>query len=237
MLDHAATLLDDAAILVDARRYERAEFLIATAQEEMGKAYMLIDMARVDLANRQETLHRLCRAFYDHVTKHVYFDLSAHEYAGIWELAHVKDAYRIGMRRWWRAAPESGEPDMPHDTHFLREANLYVDFDSFSGTWAVPHLPSKAMLFESTLPTPLDDARKALAKLQATRTQRLFSAESLRTFNEHMKKLFIANQTATADLLALYQETGAALESALGLAASSFDKSELRNWPLYWITD
>ena len=44
MLDNAKTLLDDAAVFVDAKRFARAQFLIATAEEEMGKVYILLDM-------------------------------------------------------------------------------------------------------------------------------------------------------------------------------------------------
>lgn len=100
ILSNAAALLDEAAMLSAAQRYERAEFLLATAQEEMGKAYILADMCRVDLVKREDVLRRLCRAFYEHVLKNVYFDLSAHRYPGIWELEHVQHYFRIGVRKW-----------------------------------------------------------------------------------------------------------------------------------------
>jgi hypothetical protein len=57
-LDNADALLEDASVLTEAKRYERAEFLIATAQEEMGKAYILLDMCRVDLARHQHVLRK-----------------------------------------------------------------------------------------------------------------------------------------------------------------------------------
>lgn len=112
MLHNAEALLDDAAVLTDAKRYERAEFLIATAQEEMGKAYILLDMCRVDLARRQHVLGHLCRSFYSHVLKHVYFDLSANDYAGVWELPQVQHYFRVSAQEWWPSELESGEPDM-----------------------------------------------------------------------------------------------------------------------------
>lgn len=235
ILKHASALLDEAGILAAARRYERAEFLIATAQEEMGKAYILADMCRVDLAKWEDVLRRLCGGFYDHVLKNVYFDLCAHRYPGIWELEHVQRCFRIGVQKWWPAPAESGEPDMPHDTYFLREANLYVDFDAFSGTWTVPHLPSKSMLFESPFVSPLTDARAALQKLQATHELGLFGANALRTFNQRLKTLSINEQTPTKELMALYDQVGKDLETTVGVAPSAFMDSELRKWPMYWI--
>ena len=59
ILDNAQMLIDDATVLVEAKRFERASFLIATAEEEMGKVYILLDMCRVDLARRQDVLHHL----------------------------------------------------------------------------------------------------------------------------------------------------------------------------------
>lgn len=52
-LDNAEALLNDAAVLVHAKRNARAQFLVATANEEMGKVYILLDMCRVDLARHQ----------------------------------------------------------------------------------------------------------------------------------------------------------------------------------------
>ena len=63
IIDHASALLDDAAVLAAAKRYERAEFLLATAQEEIGKLYILLDMCRVDFAKGQAVLRYLCSAF------------------------------------------------------------------------------------------------------------------------------------------------------------------------------
>ena len=237
ILDNATILLDDAGILVDAKRYERAEFLIATAQEEMGKAYILLDMCRVDLARRQDVLRRLCRAFYSHVLKHVYFDLSAHDYAGIWELPQVQHYFRIQAQEWWPGSMEDGEPDMPHDTFFLREANLYVDVDPYAGVWMVPRLPSKSMMFEEVfIGSPLDDARAALQKLRATHELGLFRGDALQTFNERMKTLSVTERTPMDDLTALYQRVGEDLEVGLGVSSSAFEESELHNWPMYWVT-
>ena len=237
ILDNAATLLDEAGLLAEAKRYERAEFLIATAQEEMGKAYILLDMCRVDLARRQDVLRRLCRAFYSHILKHVYFDLSAHDYPGIWELPQVQHYFRVMAQEWWPGSIEDGEPDMPHDTFFLREANLYVDVDPYARKWMVPPLPAKLMMFEAVfMGSPLDHARAALQKLRATQERGLFRGDALQTFNRRMKSLSVSERTPTDDLRALYQLAGEDLETAIGVPLSAFKESELQHWPMYWVT-
>jgi AbiV family abortive infection protein len=234
IIEHAETLLDDAAILLSAKRYARADFLLATASEEMGKAYILLDMCRVDF-KRQDVLHRLCRWFYNHIYKHVYFDLSARDYPGIWQLDQVEDYFRESAREWWPGSIEDGEPDMPHDTYFLREANLYVDLDSYSGSWIVPSHSAKATLFEFSLFTPLKDARAALTRLKETQQRGLFGNEALRLFNKRMKKLRITRQTAMQDLTESFGAAGKDLEKALGVSFTVFTGSELRRWPMYWI--
>ena len=223
-------------MLADARHYERAEFLTATATEEMGKAYILVDMCRVDFKKRSETVRYLCRAFYDHVRKHVYFDLCANRYPGIWELEQVRDAFLVGVREWWPGSLEDGEPDMPHETYFLREANLYVDFDEFSGSWSIPSYPAKSVFFESPFSSPLDDAVAALKGLQFTQNLGLFHAEALATLNRRMKRVRVTESMATEDLAMIYAEVALDLQGRLGVAPSDFEKSQLRTWPLYWIT-
>lgn len=235
MLDNAAGLLEDASVLADAKRYERAEFLIATAQEEMGKAYILLDMCRIDLA-RRHVLRHLCSSFYSHVIKHVYFELSGNKYAVIWELPEVQHHFRISAREWWPSSPESGEPDMPHDTFFLREANLYVDVDSYAGVWMVPRFPSKALMFEMPfLGTPIEDAQQALGKLRAAQESRLLSPEALHVFNGAMKGLVVSEQTSLEQLRDAYERAGTELEARLGIPPETLKESTLHNWPMYWI--
>ncbi len=97
VIDNVDGLLEDASILVDSKRYDRAEFLYSTAQEEMGKAYILLDMCRVDLA-RQDVLRRLCGSFYSHVLKRVYFDLSGSKYDGISTLPEVQHFFKMAAK-------------------------------------------------------------------------------------------------------------------------------------------
>lgn len=235
IIRNAHELLNDADLLAKARRYERAEFLCATAQEEMGKAYMLVDMCRVDFEKRQDVLRRLCKAFYSHVLKHVYFDLSANEFPGIWELQQLDHYFRVSAKEWWPGSFEDGEPDLAHDTYFLREANLYVDYDSYANAWSVPGEPSKALLFEIPLPTPLQDTQAALERMRATHESKLFDATTLKVFNRRMGTLSITSRTLAEDLAATSQKCAEDIEKAWGISASDFLASQLCRWPMYWI--
>ena len=147
ILGNVQRLIGDATVLVEAKRFGRASFLITTAEEEMGKIYILLDMCRVDIARRQDVLRHLCVCFYNHIIKHVYLDLSVNEYAGIRELSEVKHYFRVGAQKWWPSDPESGEPDMPHDMYLRGEANLYVDVDSYADIWTTPGNPAMNMRF------------------------------------------------------------------------------------------
>lgn len=236
-LDNAEALLNDAAVLVDAKRNARAHFLVATANEEMGKVYILLDMCRVDLARHQHVLRHLCRSFYSHVLKYVYLDLSAKRYLGIRNLSDVKSHFHVMAQKWWPGSPESGEPDMPHDTVFLREGNLYVDVDAYSNTWTSANFAGVLTgLSDDFVPDLLQAAYKTLEKLRATQKLGLFAPGALRIFNRVTKELLVSKQTTMEKLHDVYKRTGRDLETSLGVSLQDFGKSELHNWPLYWIS-
>lgn len=235
ILENAGPLLEDAELLADSKRYGRAEFLTATAREEMGKLYILVDMCRLDFVRHESILRALCKAFYKHEVKHAYFDLSAERYAGIRSLPAVKNAFQNETQLWWLGSYEDGEPDMPHDVYFYREANLYVDFDGYAEKWLVPNMPGKALFFEesSFLGTPVSKALKALEKLKNTRGIGLFEPEKLRVLNSHFSRQLIDEETDLSDLVFLYKAVGADLERSWGISFAQFEESEVHNWPLY----
>ena len=236
MLDNAKTLLDDAAVFVDAKRFARAQFLIATAEEEMGKVYILLDMCRVDPARSQNRLRHLCRSFYSHVIKHVYLDLSTNEYPGIRNLSELQSFFHVCAKEWWPSDPESGEPDMPHDTYFLREANLYVDVDSHANIWTSANFAKVlTSLSESFILDLLQEACGTLTKLRATQNLGLFAPQALRVFNGITISLLVDEQTTIEELIVVYERAGRKLKTSLGVPLEDFRESELHNWPLYWI--
>ena len=83
IVDNVALLVADAELLAESHRYARADFVAAAAREELGKLHLLLDMCRLDLARHENYLKRLCWGFYDHITKHAYFEYCTRTHAGI----------------------------------------------------------------------------------------------------------------------------------------------------------
>jgi hypothetical protein len=75
---NAARLIKDVELLVSAERYASASFLLATADEEIAKFYILADMCRLDFSRHQSILKRLCQAFYSPCFSHPTRGYSAH---------------------------------------------------------------------------------------------------------------------------------------------------------------
>ncbi len=134
ILDHVPSLLSDADLLFDNERYAIARFVVATADEELGKLHILIDAARLGASHRN-TVMQLNDAFYSHVAKYAYSevwrarkDLERGTFLG------VEQRMDINLVKQWPGSPESGEPDTPHDTYIHREMKLYVDYQEYSGS-------------------------------------------------------------------------------------------------------
>ncbi len=232
IVENAEMLLDDAVALADARRFESADFMVATAREEMAKIYILVDMCRLDFAKHEGELQRLCRAFYNHVVKHAYYELNAKSWPGIQEAAEFKSAFEHETQKWFPGAPYD-EPDMPPVTYFSRESNLYVDWDDNASEWSNPRSPAKGYFFGCNWLSPLSDARKALDKLKGSRDCRLFEADRLCVLHSHFSAEFFDDKATTDRLLKLYQSVGAEIERRWGLPLAEFVRSEVHNWPLY----
>lgn len=75
VISNSVRLLEDVEILLNSERFASAGFLLATADEEMAKAYILLDMCRLDFYKHENTLKHLCRAFYEHVAKFAYNEI------------------------------------------------------------------------------------------------------------------------------------------------------------------
>ncbi len=82
---------------------DTADFVAAAAREEMGKLHLLLDMCRLDFARHKNYLKRLCWAFYDHITKHAYFDYCTRSYAGIQTMSDLGHHFNLTRQQWWPA--------------------------------------------------------------------------------------------------------------------------------------
>lgn len=230
---NANWLLEDAKLLADAERYARAGFLVATADEEIAKSYIILDACRLDFALHEGPLRRLCHAFYDHIEKHAYNKVVRFNH--FHDMHHVREFFYIELRRWWPSGDiESGEPDMPHETYFARQANLYVDFSDYDQAWLVPRPDTRGYAFERILgPDALSASQQALNRLLSTRDEGLYKPEVLSILNEIFKKHYVTERTPNDQLFRLYEMVAEKTENVFGIPRNKFKDLALMQWPLY----
>lgn len=227
-------LLDDASLLVESERFASASFLLATANEEMAKSYILLDACRLDFSQYQSVLKKLCWAFYDHVAKYAYMEII--NFSRFHDMAHVKEMWAAKVTRWWPATddPECGEPDMPHETHFTREIPLYIDFIDYDQYWFVPDDNLQKYIFEdNTGGRALSKAKEDFGRLMTTAESGLFRSECLSDLNEIFSCHYLTDKTPTETVFKLYEKAAQLIEHRQGIAKDKFFESALHVWPLY----
>ena len=86
------------------------------------------------------------------------------------ELDRIKSFFQNDLQRWWPSTDyEAGEPDMPHDTYFTRESNLYADFSDYGQAWVYAQPDSRGFAFDQILGRDqLGETTKVLERLTAT---------------------------------------------------------------------
>lgn len=236
IVDNVALLVADAELLAASDRYARADFVAAAAREEIGKFYLLLDMCRLDLTRHENYLKRLCWGFYDHITKHAYFEYCTRTYAGIQTMSDLGHYFNLARQQWWPAGPEDGEPDMPNDVYFLREANLYVGYDDYAEEWVYPDESQGRINYDpalSFLGTPIAETREVFDRLTNEREWGLFRPESLGAVNARFKRRFFNKEAPTDELIAMHRLVADDLAKSLGTTEDAYLQSALATWPLY----
>lgn len=229
---NAELLLDDAKLLLDSKKYSRAHFLISTADEEMAKAYIILDACRLRFDAHEHCLKKLSQAFYRHVEKHAYNKIYRSD---IRDMPHAKDIFYDELKLWWPSSDiESGEPDMPHVTRFNRDLNLYADFIDYDQNWWIPTDSTKVPIFEwSPEYNPFSTAQNALSKLIYTQNLGLYSPVVLKIINDIFKKHLITEKTTNDQLFKLHDDVAEKVGNLLGISHNKLKKSILIGWPLY----
>jgi AbiV family abortive infection protein len=236
IVENAEHLLDDAQVLFDSERFSRAFFLIATADEELAKSYILLEACRLDFNRHTGLLRRLCKAFYRHVEKYAYNQVFRDD---IRDMAHAKEVFRTELQRWWPSTSyDSGEPDLPHYTYFTRDTNLYVDFIDYDQQWWIPSDTHARLSFsmlgdQITEPNPLSESQDALSKIKATHENGLFQPRVLGIINNIFRNCYIDENTSNETLYGLYDTVAVTIQNEIGITYEDFDKSALKGWPLY----
>ena len=234
-LENATRLMEDMMVLMKEERFPTAKFLLTTTNEEMAKTYILLDACRLDLSRHTSTLRRLCWAFYDHIAKYAYNEIINRSDI-IRDMQQIKVFWEAETTKWWPSSgPESGEPDMPHETYFSREMPLYVDFIEYDQKW---HKPENVItgISLSLEKMRLKDTNEGLERLRQTFESGLYNPESLIILNNNFKKHYITEKTSSEEIQRLYVKTAQQVEQKLSIKKEMFFESALHEWPLYYFT-
>jgi len=234
-LENATRLMEDMMVLMKAERFPTAKFLLTTTNEEMAKSYILLDACRLDLSRDTSTLQSLCRAFYDHVTKYAYNEI-INSHTHVRSMEQIKIFWEAETTKWWPSSgPESGGPDMPHETYFSREMPLYVDFIEYDQKW---HKPENAITGMSLTLEKMrfKETQEGLKRLQQTFESGLYNPESLTILNNNFKKHYVTEKTPSEEIQRLYEKTAQQMEQELSIKKETFFESALHEWPLYYFT-
>lgn len=233
VINNASRLINDVHLLIDSNRYASARFLLATADEEMAKSYILLDMCRLDFIKYESVLRCLCRAFYDHVLKHAYTRI--HRFGRIRDSKHAREIYELEITKWWpNNDPESGEPDMPHDTYFSREMPLYVDYIEYDQKWSIPGNDSEAHYFTKLIGLDsLSVSEKYLEMLKFTYTAGFFKPQSLTILHDIFKKYYIKENLRKNELMEIYHKIDENINSELSIPKGTIFKTIYFSWPIY----
>ena len=196
---NAESLAGDLTLLLANKRSAAAQFIYATCMEEMGKAFILLDMVRADCRPGGRLKH-LCRAFYNHLNKYGY--ARTVHFPGAGRMEDALALYKLELIEYWpNRDPESGEPALPADGFAHRECAIYVDWVEFDGRWFFPPDSSLAKYFADAWipghPSPAEETvNELLGPLLRADTEGLFSAESLQIVREEFSPHYLS---ATSD--------------------------------------
>jgi len=233
VLINASRLINDVELLVYHEKYSSARFLLTTADEEIAKSYILLDMCRLDFKKYESVLRSLCKAFYDHVFKHAYNEI--HRFGRIHDLNHAREIWEVEITKWWPNNDiESGEPDMPHDTYFSREMPLYVDYIDYDQMWSVPSNERESFYFKSTIGIDsLAKSKKYLDRLQWSYKCGFYHPNILSIFHSEFKKYYIKNDFDRERLIKIYKKINKIITKKFPDKKGKIFSTNLFAWPIY----
>ena len=234
VITNANRLLEDVEILAKSNKLASAGFLLATADEEMAKIYILLDMCRLDFSRHENYLKNLCRGFYNHVVKYAYRAI-IEPIRSYPDMENIREFWLAETTRYWPSGFESGEPDFPHDTVFHRELPLYVDFIDYDQAWHIPDNTFISYRFEKMMgEDSISKSKNFLKRIKATASQQFFKMENLSIVNEEFKKQIISEKTTTKEVQRIYKTIKSRMPTDI---QSDFEESSLCEWPLYYFVE
>ena len=225
---NADRLYDDAQLLFKQGRWTSGRFLLTTANEEMAKPYIFLDACRLDFSRHQSTLIRLCYAFYDHIYKYAYNNVL--NSLKVQNIHDGKIEWLESVERWTPYA-EKEDPKQIHETYFLREMPLYIDFLDHDQRWSTPK--EDIAEYNYSIGSGIPDSESALERLKKTQQLGLFSPSVLNLMNDNFKKYYFSDTTADESLINLHNKTAKQIETKTNVSAKNYQESSLYTIPLY----
>ncbi len=241
ILGHVPSLLADADLLFEHERFALARFVIATADEELGKVHILVDAER--LLPEQRRTARLADAFYNHIAKFAYSETwRARRDLEKGTFAFVEQTMDVNLVGEWPGSPQKGEPDhFPHDTYVHREMRLYVDYQDYGGGWIAPR--GYRDEFESwfrNVPSVREKSREHLSAFELSRDLGLFEETPMLAFHKIWRNSYFGrrtNEDQKRQLEDLRNKTAGVLAELVGCEPSVVRESPLCFWPCYGFLD
>ena len=233
LIKNAKRLYQDASILTQNYRWTGAKFFLTTADEEMAKAYILIDSCRLDFQRHQSVLKKLIDAFYDHSLKHAYMQVIRN--ANQNKLDEIEEEWGLGVEHWEEPLDEHKErPISYHATYFTREIPLYIDFNPFDQCWSSPD--SDLAEYSADMGYGQKWVEDAFKLLQESQKNGFFCAEALTIVNDVFRKFYINKKMEMGFVKRLHDKTAKQIESKIGIPAELYHRSALNRYPLYHFT-
>ena len=225
---NADRLCEDAQILFKQGRWASGRFLLAIADEEMAKPYIFLDVCRLDFSHHQKELLQLCDAFYDHVYKYAYYKVISNL-----NIQTIQDAMTEWLESVEKWVPYSENDDVKsiHETYFLLEIPLSIDFLDYDQRWSTPI--EDVADYNYTMGAGISDSKATLELLKKTQRYGLFSSNTLRTINEYFKKHLISEITDDEILSSLHEKVATDIEQNLKIPVIAYKESSLHAIPLY----
>ncbi len=233
LIENANRLYLDASILTQNFRWTGAKIFLTTADEEMAKAYILIDSCLLDFHRHQSVIKKLIDAFYDHVLKHAYMQVIRN--ANQHKLDEIEEEWCRGVEHWEEPLDEDKvKPISYHETYFTREIPLYVDFNPVDRCWSSPALDLSE--YSASMGYGQAWVEDTLKVLKESQKNGFFCTEALTIVNDAFRKFYINQKTDMGFVKRLHDKTARLIESKIGIHRELYYRSALNRYPLYHYT-
>lgn len=131
----------------------------------------------------------------------------------------------------WIPYSENEDAEPIHETYFLREMPLYIDFLDHDQRWSTPK--EDIAEYNYSMGGGILDSASALERLKKTQQSGLFSSDVLNLINENFKKHYFSETTSDEVLINLHKKTAKQIETQTSVSATTYQESSLHTIPLY----